>query len=111
MIINWQELWDTLRSSLSERTTWGRNQILDLMNRIEQDAIRKDQHKEPLYAIAVEESEGEFAMTHGPTPNLSTLLEIVPTEPLNPGNTNSVIVLLNEGLVLFRWSGDEWFKF
>lgn len=111
MTINWQELWDNLRSGLSERTTWGRNQILDLMNKIEQDAIRKNQNKEPLYGIGIEGSEGEFGMTHGPTPNLSTLLEIVPTDPLNPLSADSVILLLNEGLVLFRWSGDEWFKF
>lgn len=106
MTVNWQELWDSLRSGLSQRTTWGRNQILDLMNKIEQDAIRKNQNKEPMYGIGVEyEGSVDFGMTHGPTNDLSKMLDIKPDDP------NSCIVLLNEGLVLFRWSGEEWFKF
>lgn len=40
--LDWMDLWDKLRNDLKTgNTTWGRNQILDLMDRLEREMIRK----------------------------------------------------------------------
>lgn len=39
--LDWLELWDELRVSLEKRTTWGRNQILEEMDRLEREKVRK----------------------------------------------------------------------
>lgn len=41
MRINWLELWDKLNEELQKKNSWGKNELLDLMNKIEKDAIRK----------------------------------------------------------------------
>jgi len=40
--LDWLDLWDTLRTELEKgSTSWGRNQILDLMDKLERQKIRE----------------------------------------------------------------------
>lgn len=39
--LDWMDLWDDLREILSTRTSWGRTQILEEMNKLEQAKIRE----------------------------------------------------------------------
>lgn len=40
--LDWMNLWDRLRNDIKTgNTTWGRNQILELMDRLEREMIRK----------------------------------------------------------------------
>lgn len=44
--LDWMDLWDKLRNDLKTgNTTWGRNQILDLMDRLEREMIREFERK------------------------------------------------------------------
>lgn len=45
--LDWLSCWDELRDKLSERTTWGRTQIIDEMDKIERKKIRElEQNRE-----------------------------------------------------------------
>lgn len=40
--LDWMDLWDKLRNNLKTgNTIWGRNQIFELMDRLEREMIRK----------------------------------------------------------------------
>lgn len=38
--IGWMQMWNDLKTRLSTRTTWGRTQILEEMQKIESDKLR-----------------------------------------------------------------------
>jgi len=41
--LQWLSCWDRLRETLNTRTTWGRNQILEEMDKIERAMIRESE--------------------------------------------------------------------
>ena len=39
--LQWLELWDHLRVRIEKKNSWGKNEVLSLMDSMERDAIRK----------------------------------------------------------------------
>lgn len=43
MRIDWRELWDELYKSFDEgKTSWGKNELMDHMDKLEKKAVRKE---------------------------------------------------------------------
>lgn len=51
--LQWLSCWDRLRETLNTRTSWGRNQIIEEMDRIEREMVRES------------ETEGDFPIADG----------------------------------------------
>jgi len=39
--LQWLTLWDRLREEIQLKTSWGRNELLDKMNQLERDMVRR----------------------------------------------------------------------
>jgi hypothetical protein len=39
--IQWLRCWDKLRDEIGKKNSWGKKELLDLMNRIEMDEVRQ----------------------------------------------------------------------
>jgi hypothetical protein len=59
-------------------------------------------HVDSFYGIGIEDASGNFGMTHGPTPELQKLLEVVPKFPLS-----KILELGEQNRVIFNWNSDE----
>lgn len=39
--MNWVSLWDKLMEELGKKNSWGKNEVLDLMKRLEMQEVRR----------------------------------------------------------------------
>ena len=44
--LQWLTLWDLLREEIKLKTSWGRNELLDKMNQLERDMVRRAELEE-----------------------------------------------------------------
>lgn len=75
------------------------------MTRITRMSTKPVQDIKIMYGIGIEESPGSIGMTHGPSPSLKDMLDVV-------GNDNAVIVKFvgDQDTILYRWDSDAWVK-
>lgn len=105
--IGWMQMWNDLKTRLSARTTWGRTQILEEMQKIESDKLQS-LTQEPLvmYGAGYKDLSGGYAMFAGPNPDLSEILTFTPSGPLKD---TAVILRFEKGREkeIYRWSDDQ----
>jgi hypothetical protein len=42
-MINWLSIWDKLYEELEKKNSWGKNEIKELMDKLEKDSVRKSE--------------------------------------------------------------------
>lgn len=98
--IGWMQMWNELKARLSARTTWGRTQILDEMQRIESDKLRSLSvifgDKKIVYAAGYRDGQGGYSMFDGPNPSL---IEIHRDRPPDE--------ILSDGAVIVKFEGED----